>query len=173
MTPRVPSSPFLTTSTGFSRSKAAGLLHPASDLGVRPVFGDFIPRPAPQYVSSAFQLSDHTVSLAIPVPAGLAHCLSSVPVPTDAITLRSFPRTRSCLLGHLRCSHFNEVRTSAPACRSEPVSRLAASSALPLFPHLASVLRPVSWLALNRLMCSVRNLALHRSQNGIQHPSVA
>lgn len=48
MTLHVPSSPFLTASTGFSRSKAAGLLHPASDLGVRPVFGDFIPRPAPQ-----------------------------------------------------------------------------------------------------------------------------
>ena len=63
MTPHVPSSPFLTTSTAFSRSKPAGLLHPASDPGVRPVSGDFIPRPAPHHPSSAFQLSDGPVSL--------------------------------------------------------------------------------------------------------------
>ena len=115
MTPRVPSSPFLTTSTAYSRSKNAGLLHPASDHGVRPVSRDFFPRPAPRCQSSAFQLSDRTVSLTNPVPAGLAHCLSSVPVLSDATTLRSFPRPRSRLLGHLRCSHFSEVRTPASA----------------------------------------------------------
>ena len=45
---RVPSSPFFTTSTAFSRFKLAGLLHPASDHGVRPVSRDFFPRPAPR-----------------------------------------------------------------------------------------------------------------------------
>jgi len=84
MAPHVPSSSFLTTSTAYSRSKAADLLHPASDPGVRPVSGDFIPRPAPHCMSSASQLSDRTVSLTIPVPAGMVRCLSSVSVLTDA-----------------------------------------------------------------------------------------
>jgi len=169
----VPSSSFLTTSTVFSRSKAAGLLHPASDPGVRPVSGDFIPRPAPHCMSSAFRLSDRTVSLTIPVPAGLVLCLSSVSVLTDATTLRSFPRPRSCLLGHLQCSHFNEVRTIVPACCSVPVSWCTAPCAIPAFPQLASVPRPVSWLLLSRSPHFAQNLTSRHLQIGLQLLSVA
>jgi hypothetical protein len=173
MTPRVPSSSFLTTSTAYSRFKLAGLLHPASDHGVRPVSRDFFPRPAPRCQPSAFQLSDCTVSLANPVPAGLAHCLLSVPVLSDATTLRSFSRPRSRLLGHLRCSHFDEVRTTAPACRDVPVSRCTSSSALPLFLRLASVPRPVSWLLLGRAPHSQQKLTTRHSQTDFPTFSVS
>ena len=169
----VPSSSFLTTSTAFSRSRLAGLLHPASDPGVRPVSGDIIPRPAPHCMPTASQPSDHTVSLTTPVPAGLVLCLSSVAVLTDAITLRSFPRPRSCLLGHLRCSHSDEVRTPAPACRDAPVSWCTAPSASTLFLRRASVPLPVSWLVLGRLPPSVRTLASRYSQTAFQPLSVA
>lgn len=136
-------------------------------------FQRLLPETCTTSLPSAFQLSDRSVSLTKPVPAGLAHCLSSVPVLSDATTLRSFSRPRSRLLGHLRCSHFNEVRTTAPACRDVPVSRCTASSALPLFVRLASVPRPVSWLLLGRSPHSQQKLTTRHSQTDSQPLSVA
>lgn len=173
MTPRVPSSPFLTASTVYSRSKAAGLLHPASDHGVRPVFKNIFPRPAPRCQSSTSRPSDCSVSLPKPVPAGLVLCLLSVLVLSDATTLRSFPRPRSRLPGHLQCSHFDEVGTTAPVCQGVLVSQCTPPSALPLFLRLAAVPRPVSWLLLGCSLHSSLKLAARYSQTVFQPLSVA
>jgi len=110
-----------------------------------------------------------------PSPFQQAWCVVSRLSPSSRTptTLRSFPRLRSRLLGHLRCSHFNEVRTTVPAFRRVPVSWCTAPCAIPLFPQPASVPRPVSWLLLGRLPHSARNLASCHSQLDLQRLPVS
>lgn len=82
----VPSSPFLTTSTVYSVQSFAGLLHPATSHGVRPVSSSSFPtqatdrsQPAPQPVQDSHR-SD---------PLDLAESLSTFPVPGPKTLHRS------------------------------------------------------------------------------------
>jgi hypothetical protein len=104
-----------------------------------PVTSSMLAPPCLRLVSRPFGCS---ASLAIPVPAGLARCLASIAVLSDATTLQSFPRPRSRLLGHLRRSHFRgdlSIRTlQSPGLR-----------ATSLLSRLVIVLHPVSRLALD------------------------
>jgi hypothetical protein len=124
----VPSSPFLTTSTGCSARSFAGLLHPAASHGVRPVSHRLFPfeqltEASPQLPRAPIPTEAILVTLKrcpprfqsiirrqFSAPAQVRRNESLI-IPSGASTLRSFPPHLSRAI----------VTTRSPCCHAAPI----------------------------------------------------